>query len=94
MKGLQVLEYGKPYHFSESLPIPTLESGDDVLIKIAVAGYCHTEVMVQRGEFAQALKSMGRDLPLVPSHEGVGRIAAVGANVKNLKVNVAFFVVL
>ncbi|KIJ23322.1 hypothetical protein M422DRAFT_39670 [Sphaerobolus stellatus SS14] len=86
MKGLLLTEFNKPYRFSTDIPVPKLETEDDVLVKIAVAGYCHTEMMVQSGEWADKITATGRSLPLIPSHEGVGTIVEVGANVKHLKV--------
>jgi len=86
MKGLQITEFKKPYRFSEDIPVPKLERDTDVLIKIAVAGYCHTEMMVQNGEFESKMKAVGNKLPLIPSHEGTGVIVAVGSRVSNLKV--------
>lgn len=52
---------------------------DDILVKIAVAGYCHTEVLVAEGVFRSKL-------PITASHEGAGTVVAVGKDVKNFKV--------
>jgi alcohol dehydrogenase, propanol-preferring len=48
----------------------------DVLLKIAACGVCRTDLHIVDGELTSA------KLPLVPGHEIVGRVAAVGANVK------------
>ena len=51
----------------------------DVQIDIAFCGICHSDLHQVRGEWA------GTQFPCVPGHEIVGRVAAVGAHVKNFK---------
>jgi uncharacterized zinc-type alcohol dehydrogenase-like protein len=46
----------------------------DVLIKIAFAGICHSDIHTARGEWGQAI------FPLVPGHEIAGVVEAVGAS--------------
>jgi alcohol dehydrogenase (NADP+) len=53
---------------------------DDVTIDIAYCGICHSDLHQVRNEWQNAR------YPMVPGHEIVGRVAAVGANVKKLKV--------
>ena len=84
MKGILLTEFGKPYTFSSDIPAPKITNDNDVLIKVAVAGYCRSEKLIQDGEFA--LMMQGRELPMVPSHECAGVVVQVGANVKNVKV--------
>lgn len=85
MKGWQIVEWKQPYKFSTDIPVPQIERPNEILIKIAVAGYCHTEMMVQNGEFASKMPARNK-LPLIPSHEGVGVVVAVGSDVKTVKV--------
>lgn len=47
----------------------------DVLIDISYCGICHTDIHTVRGEWGE------RAYPLVPGHEIVGVVAAVGAEV-------------
>jgi len=51
-----------------------------VLIRLEACGVCRTDLHVVDGELAQA------KLPLVPGHEIVGRVAALGAGVTGLAV--------
>lgn len=51
----------------------------DVQIEIAFCGVCHSDLHQVRGEWA------GTHYPCVPGHEIVGRVASVGAHVKNLQ---------
>eukprot|EP01034_Spumella_vulgaris_P044288 gene44288-55072_t len=52
----------------------------DVSIDILYCGVCHSDVHQARDEWG------GSKLPMVPGHEIVGRIAAVGPEVKGFKV--------
>lgn len=85
MKGLQLTEFKKPYQYSKDIPVPKIVRDNEVLIKVSVAGYCHTEIMIQNGGF-ESMMPPGSKLPLVPSHEGSGIVVAVGSRVSNVKV--------
>lgn len=65
----------------EPIDISRREPGaHDVRIDIAFCGVCHSDLHQVRGEWA------GTQYPCVPGHEIVGRVAAVGAHVKNYRV--------
>jgi uncharacterized zinc-type alcohol dehydrogenase-like protein len=65
----------------EPIDITRREPGaHDVRIDIAFCGVCHSDLHQVRGEWA------GTQYPCVPGHEIVGRVAAVGAHVKNYRV--------
>jgi alcohol dehydrogenase (NADP+) len=53
---------------------------DDVLIDIAFCGVCHSDIHTIRGEWGP------QPYPLVPGHEIVGRVTAVGRSVTRFKV--------
>ncbi|CBQ73155.1 related to Zn-dependent alcohol dehydrogenases [Sporisorium reilianum SRZ2] len=77
MKALRIEAFNAepPYVMRDDVRVP--EPGpNDVLIRIATAGYCHTEMMVARGEFASKAR---QPLPLIPSHEPTGVVVALGA---------------
>lgn len=61
------------------LPIRDLRD-DDVLIDIAWAGICHSDIHTGRDEWGQA------HYPLTPGHEIAGTVAAVGSAVTRHKV--------
>jgi uncharacterized zinc-type alcohol dehydrogenase-like protein len=64
-----------------SLAIERREPGPrDVAIDILYCGVCHSDVHFVRGEWGQ------KDWPIVPGHEIVGRVTAVGAEVDGFKV--------
>jgi uncharacterized zinc-type alcohol dehydrogenase-like protein len=52
----------------------------DVLVKIAYAGICHSDIHTARGEWGEAI------YPLVPGHEIAGTVEEVGAEVSTFAV--------
>lgn len=60
------------------VPVPKIKD-NEVLVKISLCGLCGTDGHIHDGEFMSKF-------PLIPGHEGVGKIVAVGNNVKGLKV--------
>ena len=60
----------RSYHFERRDPGPT-----DVLIEIAYCGVCHSDIHQARNEWK------GSSYPIVPGHEIVGRVVAVGSEV-------------
>lgn len=52
---------------------------DDVAVRVTYCGVCHTDLHALEGAVAQ-------DVPLVPGHEFVGEVAAVGAGVTRFRV--------
>jgi uncharacterized zinc-type alcohol dehydrogenase-like protein len=53
---------------------------DDVVIDILYCGVCHSDIHQARDEWGG-----GSIYPMVPGHEIIGRVASVGADVKNFK---------
>lgn len=69
-----MVEFNKPYKITTiPTPSPSTLGPHDLLVKIAVASYCHTDSMIQSGIFPSTL-------PLTASHEGAGTIIAAGAS--------------
>lgn len=54
------------------LPVPTPGPGQ-VVVRIEASGLCHTDIHAARGDWPVKPK-----IPLVPGHEGVGTVVAVG----------------
>ena len=64
-----------PWSFDRREPNP-----DDVVLSIDYCGICHSDIHQVRGEW-------GRELyPMVPGHEIVGHVVAVGSAVTRFKV--------
>lgn len=73
MKAIQVVEFNKPYKVNTvPVPSPTKLGPHDLLVKIAVASYCHTDSMISSGVFPVPL-------PSIASHEGAGTVVAAGS---------------
>jgi len=53
---------------------------DDVVIDILYCGVCHSDIHQARDEWG------GSIFPMVPGHEIVGRVTAIGDGVKNIRV--------
>jgi propanol-preferring alcohol dehydrogenase len=71
MKAAIVHEFGKPLSIEE---IPTPEPGEgQVLVRIEASGLCHTDIHAAHGDWPVKPK-----LPLIPGHEGVGIVEAIG----------------
>ena len=63
-----------PYSFERREPGPR-----DVVVEIAYCGICHSDIHQVRDEWG------GSMYPMVPGHEIVGTVTAVGADVKKFK---------
>ncbi|RDE05598.1 alcohol dehydrogenase AdhP [Sphingomonas aracearum] len=63
----------------EEMEIPTPGPGE-VLVKIEATGVCHTDLHAIDGDWP--VKPI---MPLIPGHEGVGHVAALGPGVTELK---------
>jgi propanol-preferring alcohol dehydrogenase len=71
MKAAVVPAFGAPLEIRD-LPVPEPGPGQ-VVVRIEASGLCHTDIHAARGEWPVKPK-----LPLVPGHEGVGTVVAVG----------------
>ncbi|MCG2430433.1 NAD(P)-dependent alcohol dehydrogenase [Aequorivita xiaoshiensis] len=77
-KAFGVKEENKPL---EPLEIQRRPVGDnDVKIDIIYCGVCHSDIHTARNEWG------GSKYPVVPGHEIIGRVAAIGIGVKKFKV--------
>ncbi|RDL30996.1 alcohol dehydrogenase [Venustampulla echinocandica] len=77
MRGWYLEEFGQPYVYKIDIPVPKPRE-DELLIKMEIAGYCHTETIVASGDYQSKL-------PLIPGHENVGIVASVGPKVQGFK---------
>ncbi len=76
MRAMVLERPGRPLVMTER-PTPTPGPGE-VLVAVAACGVCRTDLHVVDGEL------LDPKLPVVPGHEIVGRVAAVGAGVTDL----------
>ncbi len=74
MSTMRAVVYDRPGEFAlREVPIPDPGPGE-VRLRVLVAGVCGTDVHLHDGEF-------GPTYPLVPGHEFVGEVDALGAGV-------------
>jgi propanol-preferring alcohol dehydrogenase len=71
-------------HFKQPLvlrewDIPTPGAGE-ILVRTEACGVCHTDIHAASGDWP-----VKPTLPFIPGHEGIGRVAAVGAGVTIVK---------
>ncbi|KAJ8065925.1 hypothetical protein OCU04_005022 [Sclerotinia nivalis] len=52
---------------------------NEILVKVIACGVCHSDAVVQAGSF-------GNGFPIIPGHEIIGTVAAVGSGVEKWKV--------
>ena len=78
MQAAVVEQFGKPLTLQE-WHIPTPGPGQ-ILVKTEACGVCHTDLHAARGDWP-----VKPTLPFIPGHEGIGRVAAVGAGVTIVK---------
>ena len=60
------------------LPVPVPGDGE-ILLKVSACGVCHTELDEIEG------RTPPRQFPMIPGHQVVGRVAAVGSKVSAVK---------
>lgn len=78
MKAAVVREFGKPLQIEE---VEVKRPGrNQVLVKVIASGVCHTDLHAVDGDWPVKPK-----MPLIPGHEGVGYVVAVGPDVHNVK---------
>jgi D-arabinose 1-dehydrogenase-like Zn-dependent alcohol dehydrogenase len=82
MRAAQVLSYGKPVTVVDA-PEPRLQDPYDVIVRIAGAGVCRTDVHILHGELEAAFHP---SLPLTLGHENSGWVHAVGPAVTHLSI--------
>ena len=78
MHAAVVEQFGKPLAFRE-IDIPSPGPGQ-VLVKTEACGVCHTDLHAAQGDWP-----VKPTLPFIPGHEGIGRVAAIGAGVTAVK---------
>lgn len=79
MKAAVVPEFKAQLEIRD-VPVPVPGPGQ-VLVKIETSGLCHTDIHAAHGDWPVKPK-----MPLIPGHEGVGRIEAVAPDVDYLAV--------
>lgn len=78
MKAAVVREFGQPLRIEE---VEVKRPGrNQILVKVIASGVCHTDLHAVDGDWPVKPK-----MPLIPGHEGVGYVVALGEGVNNVK---------
>ena len=77
IKAYTAKSKGAPLELSEYDPGDL--GADEVEIKVAYCGLCHSDLSIWRNEWGIS------SYPLVPGHEVVGTISAIGSSVRHLE---------
>ena len=75
MLAMQLDAIGEALRFAER-PLPE-PSGHDLLVEVLACGVCRTDLHVVDGD-------LHGSLPIIPGHEVVGRVIALGGSVENM----------
>lgn len=78
MKAAVIHDFGAPLSIEE---MPVKEPREhEILVKVISCGVCHTDLHACAGDWPVKSK-----MPLIPGHEAIGYVVALGKGVKNVK---------
>lgn len=96
MKSYDVVEWGKPLQQAvRETPVP---GPREVLMQLTYCGVCHSDVHIREGFFdmgggvKNSLADRGIRLPLILGHEPIGKVAAVGSSVSEVRIGETYLV--
>lgn len=78
MRAAVAENFGQPLELRE-IAVPEPEAGQ-ILVRIAASGVCHTDIHTINGDWPVKPR-----LPIIPGHEAVGHVAALGPGVNTHK---------
>jgi len=78
MKAAVLCQFGQPLQI-EQVPVKAPNRGQ-ILVKVMACGVCHTDLHACNGDWPVKPK-----LPLIPGHEAIGYVVALGAEVTGVK---------
>jgi len=78
MKAAVIRKFGTPLQI-ETVPVKTPHA-NQILVKVIACGVCHTDLHACNGDWPVKPK-----LPLIPGHEAIGYVVALGSEVKDVQ---------
>ncbi|MDQ3808930.1 MAG: NAD(P)-dependent alcohol dehydrogenase [Chloroflexota bacterium] len=81
MKAVQLFEWGQPPRLAD-VPEPKVTGPWDVIVRVAGAGVCRTDLHIMEGVWREA--GVNPQLPFTLGHENAGWVEEIGAEVANL----------
>ena len=88
MKAARLYEYDPAMNVElkiEDVREPTINSADEVIVKVGAAGLCRTDLHIIEGVWKDIMDVEGNLLPYVMGHENAGWVEDVGSNVTSVK---------
>ncbi|MDR5709072.1 MAG: NAD(P)-dependent alcohol dehydrogenase [Armatimonadota bacterium] len=87
MKAARLHRYGRlddhgPALVLEEVPDPRVQAPDDVVLRVAGAGVCRTDLHILEGMFQGIMRA---HLPYIPGHENAGWVEEVGPAVRSVR---------
>jgi propanol-preferring alcohol dehydrogenase len=73
----RIHEYNKPLAIDD-VPTPSISSGEQVLLRVAATGLCHSDLHLINGSFKDVIPL---NLPSIPGHEVAGWVEDIGDSV-------------
>ncbi|HET7344578.1 MAG TPA: NAD(P)-dependent alcohol dehydrogenase [Nitrososphaeraceae archaeon] len=77
IRSARIHEYQKPLSI-DNTPKPRISAGEQVLVKVAAAGLCHSDLHLINGQWKDIIPIQ---LPITPGHEVAGWIEELGDSV-------------
>ncbi len=86
MKAVQLVKFGAPREALQYTELPDPKPGPgEVVVRIEAAGVCGRDLVVRKGAFPHVKP------PVIPGHEGIGRVVEVGPGVEKELIGVRVF---
>lgn len=87
MKAAQLYKYDQEMNVDlvvEEVPEPTINSADEVIVRVGAAGLCRTDLHIIEGVWRSAMDSDNSLLPYIMGHENAGWVESVGSAVTSV----------
>lgn len=88
MKAARLYEYDPAMNVElkiEDVAAPTINSADQVVVKVGAAGLCRTDLHIIEGVWKNIMDTEGGLLPYTMGHENAGWVEDVGSGVTSVK---------
>ncbi len=86
MKAVQLVKFGAPREALQYTELPDPKPGPgEVVVRIEAAGVCGRDLVLRKGAFPHVKP------PVIPGHEGIGRVVEVGPGVEKELIGVRVF---
>lgn len=88
MKAAMLYDYDEKMDVElklETVPDPTINAPNEVIVRVGAAGLCRTDLHIIEGVWRDVMDPEGALLPYIMGHENAGWVEAVGSGVTSVK---------